>query len=115
MGGRMERWMWFESANASGKWIIVQGYAEVTRTGQSLNAVLRISSDTSPHYNVDATCSETGDIKAIVSGNVPTFELQGVENSGESRQGKTTSIILTDGYTVIGLTNGPWSDQENLA
>jgi hypothetical protein len=107
--------MWFESANASGKWIIVQGYAEVTQEENKISAVLRISLDTPPRYTLEATYGAAGDVKAIVTGDAETFELHGVLNSGEVRQGVTTSLILTDGHTVIGLASGPWSEQSNLA
>jgi hypothetical protein len=111
----MERWMWFEAFNASGKWGLVEGYAEVTITGRKLRAVLRISPDTLPHLTIDATVTKAGDVKATVAQSDKfTFKLKGEMYSGESPEGSITHITLTGGDTVIGLAHGPWTAHGNL-
>jgi hypothetical protein len=111
----MERWNWFLSATFVGKWIITNGYAEVVSSQNKISAVLRFAPDADPHAYVDCKHNDAGDIDAVVkpfNPDTPHYTLKGVINTGDH---KVTSIILTDGYTVIGLTKGPRADEANLA
>ena len=114
----MDRWNWFLSANFSGKWIITNGYAEVTRSENQIRAVLRYSPDIPPYAHVEAKCDETGGIEAIVESSdpeTPSYAVHGVLCLQSGQEGEVTSIVLTDGYTVLGLAHGRRSIESNLA
>lgn len=112
----MERWNWFLSVTLMGKWIITSGFAEVALSHKGITAVLRFAPDADPHAYVDCSHTENGDVEALVKPfdpDTPPYPLKGVINVSDTH--KVTTLILTDGYTVIGLTKGPSSDESNLA
>jgi hypothetical protein len=114
----VQRWNWFLAADASGKWITTNGYAEVTLGATTLEASLRFSDDTEPYHLVSATVGPDGAVSAVVrspsSGSVP-FELHGQLFAGaQAEAGRCTTVLLTDGTTVLGLAYGPSSHECNL-
>ena len=115
----MERWNWFLSANFEGKWIVTKGYAEVRHSEKDLMAVLRFSPDIEAYAFIEGVRDEKGNIKAVVKSSdhkTPSYEVEDVSNTADNLpNGKVSSIILTDGHTVIGLAHGSRSDEENLA
>jgi hypothetical protein len=114
----MQRWNWFLSANVSGKWILTNGRAEVVVNGTTLRATLRFSPDTDPYHLVDATVDSDGGVNALVSsppGGADPFRLMGrMESQSLGEEGEVTTVLLTDGFTVLGLAHGPRSDEGNL-
>jgi hypothetical protein len=114
----MQRWNWFLSANVSGKWILTNGYADVSVDGPRLRASLRFSSDTQPYHLVDATMDPDGSVDALISspasGPDPFRLLGHIESQSLSSEGEVTTLLLTDGFTVLGLAHGPRSDEGNL-
>jgi hypothetical protein len=113
----MERWNWFLSANLLGKWIIINGYAEVTRSDERILATLKISPDTPPHAYVDAKDDDDGTVQALVkSPDTPPYILRGqMYRDDASTENSAISLILTDGSTVLGLAKGSRTDESNLA
>jgi hypothetical protein len=116
-----ERWNWFISANYSGKWIVTSGYAAATDIGSKIEFVLRYAPDADDYAFVDVILTAEGGAKAMVrpgrpNSGTPSYELSGVLSSDDSHaEGKVKSIILTDGFTVLGLAHGSRSDEPNLA
>jgi hypothetical protein len=99
----------FLSADVAGKWIITNGYADVTASTGNVT----YAPDADPHACADAEISDDEAVTARIKPfrEVPPYSLRGSLYSG----GDTTSLILTDGSTVLGLTQGPNSSQPNLA
>jgi hypothetical protein len=114
----VERWNWFLAADLEGKWITVNGCAEVSRDRSRLDAILRLSADTPVYHRVAATIDEEGCVDAVVTspetGTAP-FELRGEFFEGASvGEKESMTLLLTDGTTVLGLTHGPRSSESNL-
>jgi len=116
-----ERWNWFITANHSGKWIVTSGYAVATEIGSKVEFVLRYAPDADDYAFVDAVLTTDGGARAVVRPGrpdvgTPRYELCGVFSSDDGHvEGKIKSIILTDGYTVLGLAHGSRSNEANLA
>jgi hypothetical protein len=115
----MDRWNWFLSANFSGKWIVTNGYAEVSLVDKKLMAVLRYSPDTAAYAVIEGIADDAGQVKATVKSydtKTPSYDVKGVINTADNLpEGKVSTIVLTDGHTVIGLAHGARSLEENLA
>ena len=114
--GETDRWNWFLSADISGRWIVTSGYADVTMSGRTMQAVLQYAPDADPRAHVrrevDDADAEHGAMTAIVTGKeVDPYTLRGNLYVGEGMM----SVILTDGTTVLGLALGPESHKPNLA
>jgi hypothetical protein len=65
------------------------------------------------------TIDDQGGIEATVEslgcGLTSTHNMRGCLNEDQNLEGKLTSIILTDGHTVLGLAQGARTDEGNLA
>jgi hypothetical protein len=114
----VQRWNWFLAADVSGKWITTNGYAEVASSPASLEATLRYYDVAAPYQYVSALIDANGQVSATVtspSSDIAPFRLAGqvFAKSGESIL-PATMMLLTDGRTVLGLTFGPNSHQDNL-
>lgn len=113
----MQRWNWFLSADFQGKWITTNGYAEVSFEKQSLTASLRFSPDTDVYQFVSANISD-GFVSAHVTSpdpDTPAYNLEGPLYDGPKIDGvETKTVVLTDGSTILGLTYGPRSNENNL-
>jgi hypothetical protein len=111
------RWNWFLSVNIHGKWIMTDGYAEIDQTATGLRAILRYAPDMDPYSYVDITETPDGQMRAVVTSHDATcapYELDGVRNVQVMVKGESVySIILTDGFTILGLATGVWAEQGN--
>lgn len=118
---RAETWNWFISANYSGKWIITSGYAAATDIGSKIEFVLRYAPDADDYAFVDVVLAGDRGATAVVRPGrpdlgTPCYKLSGVLVSDDAHvEGKIKSIILTDGFTVLGLAHGSRSDEPTLA
>jgi hypothetical protein len=116
--GSVQRWNWFLAADFEGKWITVNGFAEVTLNESRFEGLLRLNADTGIYHRVAATIDEEGCVDAVVTspetGTAP-FELRGELFERTAPSGTMyRTILLTDGTTVLGLTHGPRSNESNL-
>jgi hypothetical protein len=113
------RWNWFLSVNYAGKWIVTDGYADVSQSPSSFEAVLRYAPDADPHAHLEGEIDETGNVKLTVHSfrdGVPSYPLQGQIRAEEiGQEGLVTSVILSNGYTVLGLAHSNKSAQPNLS
>ena len=114
-----ERWNWFMTVNAQGKWISTAGHADVTMRPDLIEATLRLEPTVDPYHVVKIMESDKGETYAEITspgeGRSPPFYLKGLLNTCEMVAGKqVTSIILTDGFTVLGLAQGQWSGDANM-
>jgi hypothetical protein len=110
----LERWNWFIAADASGRWITTNGYADVERSSSGFRATLLYTPDSEPCHVIEATLSDKGAVRAIVLSpgrDTPAFELSG---SVFAEEDHSAMILLTDGTTVLGLAHGPDSGAGNL-
>jgi hypothetical protein len=112
------RWNWFLAADFEGKWITVNGFAEVLLDGSRFEALLRLNADTGIYHRVITTIDGEGKADAVVtspeSGTLP-FDLRGEFFERSGTDGSTfRTLLLTDGTTVLGLTHGPRSSESNL-
>jgi hypothetical protein len=114
----VQRWNWFLAADASGRWVTTHGYADVERSGGSLEATLCYPGTATPYHLVSASLEADGEARAVVSSpgrDTPPFHLRGRMFSGASTQAaQAATLLLTDGTTVLGITFGPQSNQPNL-
>lgn len=113
----MQRWNWFLAADFEGKWITTKGYAEVTFTGTKLTASLRFSPDTDVYHHVSASVDPENGIEALITSphDRAPFVLHGQLFKGAVVDDvETKTVLLTDGTTVLGLTVGPRSHENNL-
>ena len=115
----MERWNWFLSANALGRWIITHGYAEATQSDDIIRAFLWHSSDTPYFAYVEITDSVEGKITAAMkyyNPETPPHTLHGnLYRDDVLTANSAETIVLTDGAIILGLAKGPQSDEGNYA
>ena len=107
----MTRWNWFLAADYEGQWITTAGYAEVTLRAGSLHAQLRYSPEVAVYQELAGPVGPDGAVRVVVrspDGGAPPFDLQGQVYRGSGTRASTT-ILLTDGTTVLGLAHGPRS------
>ncbi len=113
-----QRWNWFLAADFEGKWITVNGFAEMRLNRERFEGVLRLDPFTGIYHRVAATIDEEGKVDAVVSSpetGTPPFELRGEFFERTVADGTTyKTLLLTDGTTVLGLTHGPRSIENNL-
>jgi hypothetical protein len=113
----MQRWNWFMAADFEGKWITTNGYADVEFDSPNFSAILRFSPDADPYQKVVATLDGEGGVDAVVSSlglsDPAPFKLQGPFFQVGAGENAPTTILLTDGSTVLGLTYGPRSNEDN--
>ena len=108
------RWNWFISVNIGGKWIITDGHADVTNSGNSLKAILLHALDADPYACVGVQVVEDGGATAVVESfqeGVPSYSLRGQLYMDD----EALTLLLTDGCTVLGLARGKRSIEPNLA
>ena len=114
----MQRWNWFMAVDWFGRWTTTGGTAEVETQKSTLRATLRFSDDTDPYHRVEGSISPDGTVTVTVRSEnpqVPPFELTGEMRSGEvPGKGESTTIVLSDGTTVLGLAFGTESKNGNL-
>ena len=119
----MERWNWFLSANFLGKWIITTGYAEVACADNSIQATLKFPPDKNNeainYAYIKATSDDDGMVHAIVKPvnvDTPSYIVNGhIYQDKFPSEDWVTSMILTDGHTVLCFAKGPRSNEDNLA
>lgn len=113
-----ERWNWFLSANHNGKWVIVWGHALISKKTEGFAGVLYMSPDFAYH-NIKANYEKNEAISVIEAevsslSEDSTFFIRGREFSETLNDGGVvTTVVLTDGITVLGLANGPLSHEQN--
>lgn len=113
----MQRWNWFLSADIQGRWIITNGYADVDFNRPSFSASLRYSAETEPYQNVVGVLNDQGVIEATVTSpdkDIPPYFLRGPLFEDSQDQGAPRTVLLTDGTTILGITFGPHSNEDNL-
>lgn len=112
------RWNWFISGNVCGKWIVCAGYTDMVVNADEIEGVLQFSADADPYATVKAKLKKH-DIEALVISSTkgtPDCSLTGrlyADFVGGSE--RVTSIVLTDGFTVLGLAHGSLVNEPNLA
>ena len=76
-----QRWNWFLAADFEGKWITVNGFAEVRLEDSSrFEGVLRLNPFSGIYHRMAATIDEEGKVDAVVASpetGTPPFELRG--------------------------------------
>jgi hypothetical protein len=112
------RWNWFLAADFEGKWMTVNGFAEVRLDGSRFEGLLRLGADTGIYHRVVATIDDEGKGDGVVTSpetGTPPFELRGELFERTATDGSSyRTLLLTDGTTVLGLTHGPRSSESNL-
>jgi hypothetical protein len=106
------------AADFEGRWITASGFAEVSLDRSRFEGVLRLSADAGIYHRVAATIDEEGRVDAAVTSPetaTAPFELRGELFERSGADGTTyRTVLLTDGTTVLGLTHGPRSNEDNL-
>ena len=115
----MQRWNWFLAADWQGKWITTNGHASVALAASSVEASLFFGEEPSPYHVVRGSIDSEGFVKASVespgTGRPRSYELSGYRFEASSSPGAAgQTLVLTDGTTVLGLTHGPRSSEDNL-
>jgi hypothetical protein len=107
----MQRWNWFLAADYKGEWIITHGYAEVSESSGTIEALLRYDTDIEPYHRITARLGEDNIVRASVESpgrDTETFELEGSLFEGQEKDGMVSrTILLTDGTTIIALAYHP--------
>jgi len=114
----MRGWNWVLSADAEGRWITTQGYADVEFSDFGFHATLRYNAgDEGIYHWLDGTIDEDSIEVMARSPNpeVGAFHLGGTIFRGEPNAGiNPMMILLTDGTTVLSLAHGPRSHEGNF-
>ena len=114
----MQRWNWFLAADDSGRWITTNGFAEVDIARPWFKATLRYDGNPTPYQHISGSIEADGSLLVVVKS--PDPEVQSYELAGQlwsddhPELGVRTSVILTDGTTIIGLAHGANTSKGNL-
>jgi hypothetical protein len=114
----VQRWTWFLAADDSGRWITTNGIADVDVAPPWFKATLRYESNPSPYQHITGSIDDKNRVSVLVKSpdpETPSYELTGqMWSDDHPKLGVRTSVILTDGTTVIGLANGKNTSKGNL-
>ncbi len=101
------RWAWFRSTSVINNWFIRQGQADVTIEGQTFKATLWDSADTTVASLLLEGSIMSNTVRVTVTVNEsdvgPSHATGKLQRTCWKDGGGRESIILTEGFAVIGL------------
>lgn len=95
---------WFLAAQTNeAKFIVTQGISQVTFDSNKFFAEFYFAEDSNLYLTISGSISTEGEIKGVATSaqaDVPEFDLNGYIFD----DGQTTSVVLTDGWTTVGIS-----------